>query len=81
MATLFVPRIPNLVKAHGARPLAALRTRLCRVQRHLADSPLDNPVLHVRPRLNAAARPRAHWHTVRTSDGAMRLEAVWRPEP
>ncbi|MBD0748077.1 hypothetical protein [Streptomyces sp. CBMA152] len=69
------------------RPLAGrLLAFVTQVARRLADSPLDQSVLHtaathtpapLRTGAYTSARPHAHWHTVTTPDGHRRLEAHW----
>ncbi|MFI9627352.1 hypothetical protein [Streptomyces sp. NPDC052042] len=74
-------RMGATARDHTARLPATACARLIGVLRRLADSSLDNPVLHVSPGPTPIARPRAHRHTVRTPDRTVRLEATWHPEP
>ncbi|WP_369393163.1 hypothetical protein AB5J72_40615 [Streptomyces sp. CG1] len=63
----------------------SMRALLAGILRRIADSPLEQPVLHALDvqathRATAATpqqRPHAHWHLVSRPDGARHLEATW----
>ncbi|MEV5875342.1 hypothetical protein AB0L75_14120 [Streptomyces sp. NPDC052101] len=76
------PPRPTGIRSHGARQ--SLRNVLVGIVRRLADSPLEQPVLHALDapvrRVTVGAvrqRPYAHWQMTASPDGVRRLEAIW----
>ncbi|MER6046275.1 hypothetical protein K2224_17465 [Streptomyces sp. BHT-5-2] len=75
---------------HGRNPGRSILDALATAARRIADSPLDNAVLHTLPGPTTVpestteerpARPHAHWHTVPGPQGRRRLEAHWHVTP
>ncbi|MER5547938.1 hypothetical protein ACWDBD_48875 [Streptomyces sp. NPDC001118] len=76
------------LRHHDTRPHGtwqSMRALLVGIVRRVADSPLEQPVLHAldapTARRTAAdagrQRPHAHWHLATSPDGVRHLEATW----